>query len=173
MVRDVLWHGWVPLIRSHYLAKLWKSIYYVFSVWLPCKVGKEEMLGFHFGTWLYVATLSRGLMSSWVTSWVPLITSHYYLAESGSHRSSRKGDVLFLICSRDHVVIWCYGWMLLILIITTQVLYHFLLKIHNWLVITCVDLWLASPESLPELENIRQIPLMRQLSFYIDYFWSH
>ena len=107
-------------------------------------IAKEEMLGFHFGTWPHVMTLLRGLVSSWLTSWVPLITSHY-LAKFGRHRSSRKGDILFLICSRDHVVMWCYGWILLILVIATQVLGHFLVE-NTWL--TCNNMcWPVTCES--------------------------
>lgn len=60
-------------------------------------------------------------------------------------KRDRKGDILFLICSRDHVVMWCYGWILLILVIATQVLGHFLVE-NTWL--TCNNMcWPVTCES--------------------------
>ena len=39
----------------------------------------------------------------------------------------------------------------------------------SFLFLSCHE---ASPTHRPAFENLRRIPLMRQLSFYIGYFWS-
>ena len=141
---------------------------------------KEEILSFYFLNTFSQITRCHGLM--WYHVWVSLIIRHYP-ATFGGHKSCRKGDILFLIChvsSRDHVVRWSSGTIdgcFSSYITTAQMLCQFLLKIIKltcndlcWPV-ACIDLWLVSPESQTALENLTQVLLMSQLSFYISSFW--
>ena len=84
----------------------------------------------------------------WHHEWVSVIISQYP-AKFCCNKPWRRGDILLLIghvILHDHVVNGFCGIMggcLSFYATTTQVLCQFFLKIHNWLVMTCVDLWTA------------------------------